>query len=553
MQRRTFVCVTVLVALLFVWLVLQVYLTIRSTAARDLDLRRQLHIESEREQFRAVVNKARADLLHLCPSVSPSATFKVGVAPGSFDIVITTVNFTTSSDPTSPTYVELNVDRIHSTCEPRATIDEHEHGPGTEQWGNIRAYRCDHTAGAASCCVRAKPDMSRIGRWGTCEVPSAANNQCRCRNCFDYRIRRRALQFNEVKQQLRSFEANGLFVQSEEHPDGVVRKIFIVYNEGRGNNPPPTWLRDDYPHVTAVPHKTLFLRHDPDTLEGYPTGNRNSIVALIRLIPGLESDWILYIEDDIYLNRPLSFHGEDESYFTKDGRAVSHLTHGGVHEALAQPKNGYTGAMWSTNNALAKRFGNRGRTSRSLVSGLEHEVIGLRRGEGRHTVYWLSRCVLDTLYKLWGREYNDTIRSKHTANKVQHSKDMSMTTHAAMFLEDLGLAKNVPRASHMAGWHTNSQGGTGPGLEGFVQSVCYQAWKKTADWLQVQGDGISDEYIGETSEARGDLRFAWQSLSEYMWPVRSAAEIDAPFGSDNVYKGMALREHGEDMCAKLNF
>ena len=47
--------------------------------------------------------------------------------------------------------------------------------------------------------------------------------------------------FNEVRQQLRSFENNGLFIQSKKHPNGIIRKIFIVYNEGTGNNA-PTWL-----------------------------------------------------------------------------------------------------------------------------------------------------------------------------------------------------------------------------------------------------------------------------------------------------------------------
>ena len=89
-------------------------------------------------------------------------------------------------------------------------------------------------------------------------------------------------------------------------------------------------------------------------------------------------------------------------------------------------------------------------------------------------------------------------------------------------------------------------------MEDFVRAVCLQTQKKRADWLQVQGDGISDEYIGESNEARGDIRFAWQAMSEAMWSTRSSAEINEPFGGDNVYEKMALREHGEALCRGIS-
>ena len=498
--------------------------------------------------FTSKVNRARTDLLQRCPSLLPSAMSKVGVTPGSIDIVITTVNFTTSSDPTSPVHVKLDVGKENNYCEPRATIDEHEHGPGTKQWGKFHPQRCDHTTGSASCCVRAEKGVfESFGKWGACEVPSKSNKHCRCRDCFDYRLRRRALQFDEVRQQLRSFEANGLFVQSKTHPNGVVRKIFIVYNEGPANNPPPTWLRSEYPHVVTISHKTLFQAHDPEDLTGYPTGNRNAIVALLHRIPKL-GDWILYLEDDFYLNRRLSFHGDNTSYFTNDGRVVSHLGNGNVHAGIAQKQHGYEGAMWSANRALAKHFGPRLPCSHSLVKGLEDEVVGIRRGESVHTPYLWPRCVLEELYRLWPGEYNSTIRSKNTKNNVQHHEDFSVTTHAGMFLEDLGLGKNVARAHIASNFHTN--GGRGSKLANFVQSVCNHAHQKDVDWLQVQGNGISDEYIAETNEARGDIRFAWQALSEAMWPLQSAAEINRSSGENSLYHGIMLRNYGEDMCAK---
>ena len=100
-----------------------------------------------------------------------------------------------------------------------------------------------------------------------------------------------------------------------------------------------------------------------------------------------------------------------------------------------------------------------------------------------------------------------------------------------MFLEDLGLGKNAAGA-HIAANH---------------------AKQKDVDWLQVQGNGISDEYIAETNEARGDLHFAWQALSRAMSPLRSPAEIDGPLGGDVVYKGMTLQKHGKALCQGLKF
>ena len=132
-----------------------------------------------------------------------------------------------------------------------------------------------------------------------------ANDQCH-RDCYDFRTRRRALLFNEVRMQLRSFESSGLHVKSEEHPHGLIRKIFIVYNDGT-QNPAPTFLDPDNPHVVAISHKTLYEAHAKDggSMDGYPTSSRNALTALVPYIPDL-GDWILYLEDDMFLTRPLT-------------------------------------------------------------------------------------------------------------------------------------------------------------------------------------------------------------------------------------------------------
>jgi hypothetical protein len=205
--------------------------------------------------------------------------------------------------------------------------------------------------------------------------------------------------------------------------------------------------------------------------------------------------------------------------------------------------------MQSTNQALARRFGPRFSNSKSLVKGQEDQVIGKRRGEGTHTAYFWSRCVLEELYRLWPREYNNTIRSVNTKNNVQHKTDFTVTTHAAMFLEDLGLGRNDAKVKITATHHTNG-GRCGANLDRFVRSICNHARRKDVDWLQVQGDGVSDEYIAETNEARGDMRFAWQALSEAMWPKPSPAEKLTRFGGDGVYDGMQLQEHGNALCAE---
>ena len=172
-------------------------------------------------------------------------------------------------------------------------------------------------------------------------------------------------------------------------------------------------------------------------------------------------------------------------------------------------------------------------------------AYGVERGP---TPYLWPRCVLEELYRLWPGEYNDTIRSKSTKNNVQHYKDFFGNHARGNVPEDLGLGKNIAQAHITTNFHTNGESSNA--ME-FVQSVCNHADKKDIDWLQVQGNGISDEYIAETNEARGDLRFAWQALSEAMWPLPSAAEVDIPFGGDRVYEGMALLKHGKAMCTNF--
>ena len=199
----------------------------------------------------------------------------------SIDIVITTVNFTTPiNDKTAENYFNYPVDPIPSrkACDPRATVAQWT----IDQYVN-KSFKCDYTS-SESCCVEiGKKNKKEPFMWGKCTAPSTDNKFCRCKDCFDYRMRRNDLLFNEVRFQLRSLEHNGVFVKSDAHPNGIIRKIFIVYNDGTGKSA-PTWLTPNDPNVIAVPHEVLWSAYGDMT--GHPSSNRNAIASLLHHIPG---------------------------------------------------------------------------------------------------------------------------------------------------------------------------------------------------------------------------------------------------------------------------
>jgi hypothetical protein len=388
-----------------------------------------------------------------------------------------------------------------------------------------------------------KKDNNNNNRpWGQCQKPTESNNNnCRCKNCYDYRLRRTSMLFNEVRQQLRSFENNGLFIQSKKHPNGIIRKIFIVYNEGNGNNA-PTWLmnqkqQNNFFHdhnVIAIPHKVLWKAYG--NMTGYPSANRNAIGAQLHRIPGL-AEWFIYLEDDIFLNAPLTFK-DNEKYITNDGRIVSYLNDRGIMDKM-QSKNGWRGAIFSTIQALQNKFGIRHIKSNSLIKGMENIVIGKRGGESEHGPRLFNKCVFEEIWRLWPNEYGATVsRKSHTP------KDFQIITHHGMFLEDLGLGKNIPTAGMICHEiHTLSS----TNINFFINSVC-KTWKmKKIDWLQVQGDGISDEYMSENRMAMGNLRWAWQCLTEAMWPKQSIYEF-IPFGDGGEYNATYMKKEGMKLC-----
>ena len=477
----------------------------------------------KKQNARRAVRLARKELIERCPSIAANSMAKVGVGPGSLDIIISTANFTKKrigegGKHLVHTTVDPNATR--NACEPRATVDN--------TFPTNELFWCDH-ASSKPCCVQS----TKTPTWGECSPPSTSNNFCKCKNCYDYRHRRNSLLFNEVRQMMRSFENNGLFVKSEKHPQGIIRKIFIVYNEVSGN-PAPTWLSQNNPHVVAVPHKTLWAAYGNVT--GYPTSNRNAMAALLHHIPDL-GPWFLYLEDDMYLNKLPKFQ-DNELYFTRDGRIVSYLD-AKIH---TRPNDGWKGAMWSANKALEERFGVRDSKSKSLVEGMEEVVIGNRMGESLHSPRMFNTCGLKELWRLWPAAYAATVARKH-----QHPEDFFTQSHFGMFMEDVGFGKNVYKKANCY-----EVRGSLTGYNEFVSSIC-KAWggnrtqkKDRVDWLQLQGEGFSDEYVEGERSPRGDLRYAWQAIMEAMWTRPSEHETNHFGGQD--YDAMDLKSQGIALC-----
>ena len=126
--------------------------------------------------------------------------------------------------------------------------------------------------------------------------------------------------------------------------------------------------------------------------------------------------------------------------------------------------------------------------------------------------------------------------------------DFQTISHLANFLEDLGLGKNIAETGIICyEVHTNAENYK---YDDFVTGICQQWKNRELDWLQVQGDGISDEYMTGKRSARGHIRWAWQAIMEAMWPKPSAVEI-APFGDEYFYKALNMTEEGNLLCKKL--
>ena len=490
-------------------------------------------MKHQREHFKEAVNLERKHLLSRCPSLEKSRVDLLGVEPGSLDVVITTVNFSSFFDFKEDSnesragcdYAAATMMGLPPSLSTYHPCDHESENIPKE--GGPSQHRCDHRS-SRSCCIK---DTSSE-EWGTCVAPAHAN-QCKCPDCYDFRYRRRALLYNEVRLQLRSFEKHGLHIQSDEHPDGLIRKIFVVWNDGIGN-PGPTFLGAGSDKIVLVPHNTLWKARGD--FSGWPTSNRNAIAAMLNFIPDL-GDWFLYLEDDIYLAKPVDFRSKAEFYFNKDGLVVSWMNRFLFETYTRRPDNGYQGAMWTSVKMLEKKFGQRGSSSaKSLVQGMENVVIGLRGAEGQHGPRIFNKCILNRLWELWPDVYNSTVNTN-----CQENTDVHVITLSAGYMEDLGFAINNPDPdkSPVFEYHTSMS----TTVHELVSEICWKWKHPSKDWLQVQGYGISDEY----GSPMGDVRWAWAALSHTMWPSPSVYETNA-YG-DSVLEALKLGEAGDDLCA----
>ena len=442
-------------------------------------------------------------------------TAGIGQLPGSIDVVITWVNF---SRP-----VPMSIDHSSHRCDPRSIVGD---------TGNAPHVGCDRL-GPAPCCHRRfglASKSAKKGEWGTC----TADEQCSCQDCFDYRFRGAAQSFEEIRFILRSFEKYGLHVQSTSHPEGILGRIFIVYNDEIGNGA-PAWLKeqrrttdtDRLPGVIAVPHSQIWP--DPSQL---PSSNRNAIVANLHRIPGL-GKWFLYLEDDIFLNRPFDM----SQFITNDGRIRSHLSRGFWSWEMA-PKyhdsmSGYEGAGLTAIKLEEGRFGPRPHGSPAMYA------------EGLHCPKFLNTCVLSEITRLWSDVYAETVKRRYQA-----AQDSSILVHHAMYLEDLGLGVNDPSkpASFTKLVHTHiATNGVDMTVAEFLCTLC----NNRAQWLQIQGYGISDEYVSERGIVRGDLARTWWQYLAAKFPVPSIYEDETHYLRNDPGRHGMYQISRDDMCAEV--
>ena len=166
---------------------------------------------------------------------------------------------------------------------------------------NTCGYGGAGCAGATPCCkgYSTGPHGNTHPPSGTCGI---GPEYCDCPDCLDYRVVSPDKYSTEIRWLLRGIDTNLGIFDSESNPEGMIRRVFLVYNSVAGNGPPAfvDWSIDtdlarappvgclDKTYVSgggtlvAVPHCLIF---PPG---GSPPGNNRdaSQMSVIR-IPGL--------------------------------------------------------------------------------------------------------------------------------------------------------------------------------------------------------------------------------------------------------------------------
>eukprot|EP00005_Dracoamoeba_jomungandri_P006011 CAMPEP_0174262338 /NCGR_PEP_ID=MMETSP0439-20130205/12918_1 /TAXON_ID=0 /ORGANISM="Stereomyxa ramosa, Strain Chinc5" /LENGTH=337 /DNA_ID=CAMNT_0015347033 /DNA_START=209 /DNA_END=1222 /DNA_ORIENTATION=- len=229
-----------------------------------------------------------------------------------------------------------------------------------------------------------------------------------------------------------------------------INKIYILYDDNRQG--PPQFLKRNQDKVRGVPHSELtggtrFL-NSVLMYEGF--------MSFLHHLHGL-SDFFFLMHDDMFLMEPF-----DVSFLfnISSGKIVGHL--GG-------------GTFWPESqrglNILAKDFGERYRLTDS------------------HVPFVLSRCLLEEQEARYGEELFRC--SEGTKPPVCHF-DYHWSSFSQNYAIDRGVSVNTG-ASGGYGSEIHLNGMRSVSSKTLIQML--QRLEGSTQWLNVQGDGISDEYV----------------------------------------------------------
>ena len=380
----------------------------------------------------------------------------------------------------------------------------------------------EHAAGARRCHVW-EPGPGCLGtKTPCCKDYSAENGTCgsgptfcECADCLDYRVVNPSNYGGELRWLLRGIDTHLGIFDAETAPAGLIRRVYIVYNELYNSNPPSfvdweddmdasrqppsgcaakSWVSGGGTLV-ALPHCVTFL---PGTKP--PGRNREASQSSILHIPGL-ADHYLYLEDDFVPVKPIA----REKWFQQArGLIFTHLNGKMPHEFRDGDR--WHNAQYQSVQLLEARFGPKQR----LV-------------DAAHTPLLLDRCLMEEMALIWDAEvrYTATEGNIRTyTNEDPHGK--GCTTILAMgpnYMIDRGGALNqITGDNDVLELHTNDERFD---LHAVMTQLCGDF---SASFLQLQGPGWSDEYMGGAYLPRGDIRSAFNGLLHTLLPSKSRWE-----------------------------
>jgi hypothetical protein len=281
-------------------------------------------------------------------------------------------------------------------------------------------------------------------------------------------------------------------------PSGpFIRNAYVFHRDGH----PPRNLKEG----THGRHSLKFVGHseawrDPSQL---PSNNRNSIAFNTHRIPRL-APWFIYSEDDQFPVKPFSL---DEFYDFQQGKVRVALSQWAAYES----ENGYNGAMFNSARALTRAFGTR----------------RIYRND-RHTPILVNTCAMKLADEFWAAEIHAM-----TGHRTQQPDDFQYLSFSQNLLLDVGVAVE-PAAVLPPGpfelydteiflrnmryrfftpertpeFHTAKDCGSSPAalVESLREKLHWSSAEFSSPFLNLQGYGISDEYLAEMLRDGDDIR-----------------------------------------------